>query len=211
MRLPSRRAAAVFALMLALHALVGWLLVAASSRSPAPPGVLRLTAFLVPGAFAPPAVKPSDRQRDEPPTRVQGARSVVPSAAAFAPLALPEPGALAGANVAAAAADPAASEPQVGPLNLSLPRTRDHRRGASGTQLGEGLEDSGATSSGGFGARLARALGSDRTLVEVPLNGDSVRLRQGSDCVVVSRSRESQLDPFNQSVNPSARGVTPCR
>ena len=194
--------------MLALHGVVGWLLVVSSSRSTAPPASARFSVFVVPqNALAPPP-KRVDREPDAPRETAKRVLAAPAPRAAFAPLTLPGPAAGEGADVAATAADPAASEPQAGPLNLNLPRARDGPRASARAPVGNALDGS---RSRGFGERMARALGTDRTLVEEPLNGDSVRLRQGSDCVVVSRSRESQLDPFNQSVNPSARGVTPCR
>lgn len=214
----SHRTAVVFTLMLALHVMVGWLLVAASSRSAAPGASARVTVFVVPWAVRPPvpAAQATDRQRGEPGAANRAARPAPGPAptAAFAPLAVPavtmEP--TAGAGPAAAGAEPAASEPQARPLNLALPRLRNGPRGSAGALLGEALDDPRIQAPrGGIGERMARALGSDRTLIEEPLNGDSVRLRQGTDCAIVSRSRESQLDPFNQSANPSARGVTPCR
>ncbi len=110
-------------------------------------------------------------------------------------------------------AEPAASEPATPPgLTLALPRTRAGQPGAPRTLLGDSLAEQRQLAPGGsFSERMSRALGTVQARVEEPLNGDSIRLRQGNDCVVVSRSRESQLDPFNQSVNPSAHGVTPCR
>jgi len=97
-------------------------------------------------------------------------------------------------------------------LNLTLPRQRAGPNGEPRPSLGETLANPRhQPPRGSFSERLSRALGTDQTLVEEPLNGDSFRLRKGNDCVVISRSRESQLDPFNQSGNPSARGVTPCR
>ena len=129
----------------------------------------------------------------------------------FAPPAIPLADAAVDARPAGSSIEPAASQPVAAPLNLSLPRARGGRQAQPQTLLGEALDDPRTnTPRASPGERMWRALGTDQRLIEEQLGGDRVRMRRGTDCVVVSRSRESELDPFNQSVNPSARGVTSC-
>ena len=155
---------------------------------------------------------------DAAPLAPQGMPAVkAPARRGQAAITPPAPSALAAREDAPASAllvEPAASEPIAPrPLNLTLPRRSADLNATPPDGVAEALREARTNNRrGGPWERLPSALGTDRTLTEERLqDGTSVRLRRGVDCVIVSQSRESQLDPFNQSVNPSARGVAPCR
>ncbi len=90
-------------------------------------------------------------------------------------------------------------------LRLSLPR------GAAGPR-NPALDDPRAnTRSHGLEARLAATLGgADGPITEERLSDGTLRLRRGSRCVLVRPSRQAQIDPFNESISPKARGVESC-
>ena len=109
-----------------------------------------------------------------------------------------------GLSTTARAPEPPASAP----LDLRVPPSV---RAAPPPAAAMARDDPRAnTSRLGSEERMARTLGTDLTLREsVDPNGTRT-FRRGTDCVVARPARESQLNPFNQSMHPTPRLVEKC-
>lgn len=93
------------------------------------------------------------------------------------------------------------------PLNLALPNAAS----APGWRRHPGLDDPRAnTARATLESRIAGATHGDERWLEERLDDDRMRFRRGSTCIEVHRTRDAQLDPFNQSVRPTPRMRRPC-
>lgn len=93
------------------------------------------------------------------------------------------------------------------PLNLALPNAAS----APGWRRHPGLDDPRAnTARATLESRIAGATHGDERWLEERLDDDRMRFRRGSTCIEVHRTRDAQLDPFNQSVRPTPRMGRPC-
>jgi hypothetical protein len=105
---------------------------------------------------------------------------------------------------------PAHLEPQPitpAPLNLRLP---DAAASAPPTLRSQVLNDTRVVSRRSYGQRFADTLGTDTTVHEERLNDGSIRLRQGSSCVILKESAAARLDPFSQTYMPAPRMASKC-
>ena len=201
-------------LVLAAH-LLGLLLVGHAlrprDRAPAAaprPLWLRLLPEPRPRAETSAAVRPrAPSQAPEPPSpraaRTEAEHPAPPTTPAPAnTITLPPADGMA-APTAARPPDP----PSSAPLDLRLPRglrpapppaalARDDPR--ANTQHPSSEE------------RLARALGTDQTLRESALPDGTRTFRRGNGCVAARPARESQLNPYNQSMQPTPRLIDDC-
>lgn len=123
---------------------------------------------------------------------------------------------------AATTATTAAAEPQpitlpaeppqamASPPPLDL-RWRESERRASEGARNPALTDPRAnTARSSRAERMARTLGSDTRLIEEARADGTVRVRQGSACVDLKRTRASQLFPFDPSIQQSPRLAEAC-
>ncbi|MCV2355092.1 hypothetical protein LNV09_13110 [Paucibacter sp. B2R-40] len=62
-----------------------------------------------------------------------------------------------------------------------------------------------------MGERMAAALGSDPSLREEIINPGHRRFRQGSSCIDVQDTRNSQLNPFDESARMGAKLMSKCK
>jgi hypothetical protein len=115
------------------------------------------------------------------------------------PSAVADPRTSADAGTATRAAD--------APLNLRLP---DRAASAPPTIGSQVLDDPRVARHRSFGERFAQALGSDTTLHEEQLANNTLRLRRGTACVVLSEAATTRLDPFSQTHAPTPRPVGRC-
>jgi hypothetical protein len=150
-------------------------------RPPTPPPAVRVAS---PQIVAPPTSTGVDAREADPITP--------PSAAA-------DHRAAADAGTAARAAD--------APLNLRLP---DRAASAPPTIGSQVLDDPRVAHHRSFGERFAQTLGSDTTLHEEQLANNTLRLRRGTTCVVLSEAATTRLDPFSQTYAPTPRPVGRC-
>lgn len=101
----------------------------------------------------------------------------------------------------------AASAPAPTPLNLKLPGSAQERAQASqdpNRPAFAATQDPRSNSvRPDLGERMAIALGSDPRRVETITGDGKRRVRQGSLCLDMEQPRMAQLDPFNQSINPT--------
>jgi hypothetical protein len=182
----------VIALTLLVHLALWWLVIHRPEQPRAPTAASRVTVLLLP-TTAKPATRET-KDNEEPPK----ARQVrIPGAApAFSPVQVPT--AAASDRALATRVEPAASEPIANaPLNLNLPRSRGGQRVEPPSLVGEALNDPRTnTPRATFGERMARAIGTDQTVVEEKMNGGVLRVRKGNNCVIVHPARGAQLDPF---------------
>ena len=180
-------------LVLALHALLALLLPLPRPEPPpalpAQPPLVWLLPPAEPAPAAPPAATRTVPARPAPERR-QTAATPLTQAREAQPITLPAPAdAAAGAPSPPSTIAPSRAPP---PLDLTLPlgasapwRTRhpalDDPRLARGQRTLE--------------ATIAAALGGDERIVEERLDANRVRLRSGRGCVLLTRTRTSQLDP----------------
>lgn len=193
--------------MLALHVAAAWLLWRPSpwlDRGPPTQAAPPLTWVRLPPAAAPrqvatpppahrsrPRAGSAERRREARTVAVEIAGSPppnAPTAAAVAPEG-PERGTSpAGSSAADATAAPTPTAPEAPALDLRLPRGgwRITAQPALPTdpRTVPGLESS-----------IAAALGSVDGIVVEPLDADRLRVRRGTRCVEMRRSRAGQLDP----------------
>ncbi len=203
---PPRRRAGPAALVLGAHVLAALLLARLgtwSDRGPPAaerlPLVVRLLSLAPPTPAPAPPPPPHRQQRAAtapavPMRQPAAARAVqstpaltMPPAAALP--ATPEP--------ALPAPDPAPAPPP--PLNLALPR------GASAPWRRQlpALEDPRSNSARAtFESELRAAMGGDGRWALERIDEDHIRLRNGSTCIDIRRSRAEQLDGFNRSFSP---------
>lgn len=93
------------------------------------------------------------------------------------------------------------------PLNLRLP---DAAASAPPTLRSQVLNDPRVVSRPSYGQRFADTLGTDTAVREDRLNDGSVRIRQGTSCVILKESPASRLDPFSQTYMPAPRMAGKC-
>ncbi|WP_310389904.1 hypothetical protein [Roseateles sp.] len=95
-------------------------------------------------------------------------------------------------------------------LNLALPARA--ASGARGTPAQMAAQDPRANSHGpDMGERMAVALGSDPTLREELIAPGHRRFRQGSTCLDVNDTRNSQLNPFDENARMGSKLVSKCK
>lgn len=217
--------------VLAGHGLLFWM-ISLMAPSPARTGttarvdirLLPLTATAVEARMdaAPPQPRPPEpprgrtlRERAKPPT---AAATVLPLAPLTAPLAAP-PGSLAPPSAAAAppaapatppapAPPPAADTTAARPLDLRLPPSASRSASAPRSMAQEAVaQQIGGRPALSAEARLSRRL--ETTWTEENLGDGRIRLRRGDECVILSETRGSQLDPWNRA-GPPPRGAGPC-
>jgi hypothetical protein len=108
---------------------------------------------------------------------------------------------------------PAAPKPQASPdaapppLDLRLPRAASEPWRAHNPALGDPRSNSARAT---IESRIADVLGGSDQVTMERLDDGRLRLRRGSNCVVVHPNRAERLDPFNTSVMPKPRGVEKC-
>ncbi|MFY7864544.1 hypothetical protein [Roseateles sp.] len=95
-------------------------------------------------------------------------------------------------------------------LNLSLPARPASAAANSPAQMAA-LDPRGNTRRPDMGARMAEALGSDPSLREEVINPGHRRFRQGSTCIDVNDTRDSQLNPFDESARMGAKLMSKCK
>lgn len=186
--------AAGAALVLALHAVL--LLALPAPRPPAPqvqPAQPPLVWLLPPPRAEPPLPATAPPRPAPPAAATPRRRAQAPAPAAREPQAitLPAPTAPPFAPDAAASGAGTATAPAAPALDLRLPR------GASAPWRTRhpALDDPRpARERRTLEAAIAAALGGDDRIVEERLDADRVRVRSGSRCVVLKRSRAGQLD-----------------
>jgi len=160
--------------------------------------------------------EPARRPADEPGRAMQTRPALRPeprAATRAAPDRRPhEPARSAQAITLPAAETPAAAlppePPSSAPLNLRL---APGLRTAPPPPSALARDDPRANSSRGSSEqRMARTLGTDQVLREGVLPDGTRSFRRGRDCVLARPARESQLNPYNQSMNPTPRLIDDC-
>ena len=196
------------AVVLVLHGLAGWAALQLGvwrDRTPtlsAPPPIL-LWLMDEPRPPKAPAASPARTARSTAPLPTPATREpqaiTLPALqappATTAPLSLPPP-------LASASAPPAL-------LNLALPRSAS----APWRQRPAALDDPRANTvaSKSLEARLSAAIGGvGDQVVQERLADGTLRLRRGTDCVLVHPSLAGRIDPFSETFSPKARGVERC-
>jgi len=122
-----------------------------------------------------------------------------------APAEEPAPPSPVAITVAPAASAASAAQPA---LRLDLP----HRGLTTTAPRNPALDDPRAnTAPAGMGERLAATLGSDPRRSEESRGEGRLRVREGASCVDVRVSRNTQIDPMEQSYRPTPKLVETCR
>ena len=111
----------------------------------------------------------------------------------------------------------AAQEPLPGPpgqaparLNLNLPARA--ASGAQSTPAQMAARDPRSNSHRpDMGERMALALGSDPSLREEIINPGHRRIRQGSTCIDINDTRNSQLNPFDENARMGPKLTSKCK
>jgi hypothetical protein len=147
--------------------------------------------------------------RPAPPRPVRGPERARAAAEPAAITALPAapPGSAAAAGAPVSAPGDASPAPRAtAPLQLDLPRA------ASAPRRNPALDDPRAnTPKASFESRLNDAMGGvGERVVEERLSDGTLRLKRGTQCVLVHPSRAAGIDPFNEAYSPKARGVEKC-
>ena len=158
----------------------------------------RAAAAPPPREVSPPmSAEPRPGRRVSATPQAPAPAAAVPSAEAITPPPAEPP-------IATRTPEPPASAP----LDLRVAPSRQQARPPAAALARE--DPRANTSRLGSEQRLSRTLGTDLTLREsVDPNGTRT-FRRGADCVVARPARESQLNPFNQSMQPTPRLVDKC-
>ena len=196
--------------VLLLHGAGVWLLLHESlrGRSVAPSAApVRMVVRALPATATPPSPEPTRPMASPAPTasrdtkkpeRAVDADPPARAAVSDANQAITPPGPPDAPREAAATRDTA--------LDLRLPRA------ASGAPPSARATTDPRSNSAhkGFGDVLAGRLGSDDRWIEEARGDGRLRVRKGASCVDVRPARGAELNPFDQSVRPTARLAEAC-
>ncbi|MCV2366707.1 hypothetical protein [Roseateles oligotrophus] len=197
-------------LVLLLHLLMWALLREVRRHESLPPESKVSSGWLIP---MPPLLTKKHRPEQAEPLRPRSAPNPRTSSLASPTLApLPPIGMTANAADISAGKAPEASPMERGPerLKLGLPARPASAAQSTPAQMAA-TDPRGNSHRPDMGERMAAALGSDPSLREEIIAPGHRRFRQGSTCLDVQDTRNSQLNPFDENARMGAKLVSKCK